>query len=243
MNPDEPNELTPPAPDAAPTPRPARAKKKMAPAPVDQAPETIENEATEAPAAEPEAINPKTTRSRKKVAPAPVDQAPGATENEAPASSPEVAEEVTAAPPVEAAPVSEATPAETPESAVSAADASSPVEAAAQPTEKPARPDAPEQPVAFDDVVSGRFDAEADAPAALPKRVLLPQPEQPKLHKVLAQAGLGSRLEMEQLILEGRISVNNQPAHIGQRIQFGDTVKINGRPVKLRIAPPPAPCW
>ena len=202
MNPDEPNELTPPAPDAAPTPRPARAKKKMAPAPVDQA--------------------------------------PGATENEAPASSPEVAEEVTAAPPVEAAPVSEATPAETPESAVSAADASSPVEAAAQPTEKPARPEAPEQPVAFDDVVSGRFDAEADAPAALPKRVLLPQPEQPKLHKVLAQAGLGSRLEMEQLILEGRISVNNQPAHIGQRIQFGDTVKINGRPVKLRIAPPPA---
>ena len=52
-----------------------------------------------------------------------------------------------------------------------------------------------------------------------------------RLHKVLAQAGLGSRLAMEQLILEGRISVNNQPAHIGQRIQFGDTVNINARPV------------
>ena len=26
--------------------------------------------------------------------------------------------------------------------------------------------------------------------------------------------------KMEQLILEGRISVNNEPAHIGQRIQF-----------------------
>ena len=96
-------------------------------------------------------------------------------------------------------------------------------------------------PVAIDDVLSGRFDADADtAPAGPPKRVLLPQPEQPKLHKVLAQAGLGSRLEMEQLILEGRISVNNQPAHIGQRIQFGDQVKINGKPIKLRIAPPPA---
>ncbi len=95
-------------------------------------------------------------------------------------------------------------------------------------------------PVAIDDVLSGRFDAEAEAPAAPPKRVLLPQPESPKLHKVLAQAGLGSRLEMEQLILEGRISVNNQPAHIGQRIQFGDQVKVNGRPIKLRIAPPPA---
>jgi 23S rRNA pseudouridine2605 synthase len=100
-------------------------------------------------------------------------------------------------------------------------------------------PDA-DAPVAIDDVLSGRFDAEASAPAAPPKRVLLPQPEQPKLHKVLAQAGLGSRLEMEQLILEGRISVNQQPAHIGQRIQFGDQVRVNGRPIKLRIAPPPA---
>jgi 23S rRNA pseudouridine2605 synthase len=70
--------------------------------------------------------------------------------------------------------------------------------------------------------------------------VLLPEADSPKLHKVLAQAGLGSRLEMEQLILQGRISVNNEPAHIGQRIQFGDQVKINGKPIRYRIAPPPA---
>lgn len=91
----------------------------------------------------------------------------------------------------------------------------------------------------FADVVSGRFDAEAaqEAPA-LTKRVLPPQTETPKLHKVLAQAGLGSRLEMEQLILEGRISVNNEPAHIGQRIQYGDQVKVNGRPIRYRIDPP-----
>jgi 23S rRNA pseudouridine2605 synthase len=44
---------------------------------------------------------------------------------------------------------------------------------------------------------------------------------------------------MEQLILEGRISVNNEPAHIGQRIQFGDQVKVNGRPLRVRIDPPP----
>ena len=92
--------------------------------------------------------------------------------------------------------------------------------------------------IAFDDIVSGRFDDE-DANVALPKRVLLPQAEQPKLHKVLAQAGMGSRLEMEQLILEGRISVNNEPAHIGQRIQLGDQVKVNGKPIKYRLAPPP----
>jgi 23S rRNA pseudouridine2605 synthase len=59
---------------------------------------------------------------------------------------------------------------------------------------------------------------------------------------VLAQAGLGSRLEMEQLIMEGRISVNNEPAHIGQRIQFGDQVKVNGKPIRFRIAPPPRAC-
>lgn len=92
----------------------------------------------------------------------------------------------------------------------------------------------------FEDVVTGKFDAdEEDVALDLPKRVLSPQPETPKLHKVLAQAGLGSRLEMEQLILEGRISVNAEPAHIGQRIQFGDTVKVNGKPIRVRIDPPP----
>ena len=93
----------------------------------------------------------------------------------------------------------------------------------------------------FEDVVSGRFDEDDASAEMVPaKRVLLPQAETPKLHKVLAQAGLGSRLEMEQLILEGRISVNNEPAHIGQRIQFGDQVKVNGKPIRYRIDPPPA---
>ena len=92
----------------------------------------------------------------------------------------------------------------------------------------------------FEEVVTGQFDADEENGAIDgPKRVLQPQPETPKLHKVLAQAGLGSRLEMEQLILEGRISVNAEPAHIGQRIQFGDTVKVNGKPVRVRIDPPP----
>ncbi|MDP4077323.1 pseudouridine synthase [Acidovorax sp. A1169] len=93
----------------------------------------------------------------------------------------------------------------------------------------------------FEDVVSGQFDADEESGEEVPlKRVLLPQVETPKLHKVLAQAGLGSRLEMEQLILEGRISVNGEPAHIGQRIQFGDQVKVNGKPIRYRIDPPPA---
>ncbi len=93
----------------------------------------------------------------------------------------------------------------------------------------------------FIDIVSGKFDAEeTQADLVVPKRVLAPMAETPKLHKVLAQAGMGSRLEMEQLILEGRISVNNEPAHIGQRIQFGDSIKVNGKPIRVRIDPPPA---
>ena len=99
----------------------------------------------------------------------------------------------------------------------------------------------PLRPIAIEDVVSGEFDQEAEGTISplLTKRVLPPQAESPKLHKVLAQAGLGSRLEMEQLILEGRISVNNEPAHIGQRIQYGDQVKVNGKPLRIRIDPPP----
>ena len=97
------------------------------------------------------------------------------------------------------------------------------------------------QNIDFADVISGDFDEDEESDAEMPaKRVLAPQVDSPKLHKVLAQAGMGSRLEMEQLILEGRISVNNEPAHVGQRIQFGDIVKVNGQPIRFRIDPPPA---
>ncbi len=98
---------------------------------------------------------------------------------------------------------------------------------------------------ALDDIVSGRFDeaqtSEEAAPTdALAKRVLAPEVESPKLHKILAQAGLGSRLEMEQMIVEGRITVNKEPAHIGMRIRYGDQITVNGKPIKVRIEPPPA---
>lgn len=110
----------------------------------------------------------------------------------------------------------------------------------AQPGPRQRGPKPASTAIRFEDVITGQFDAdEEDVALELPKRVLAPQPETPKLHKVLAQAGLGSRLEMEQLILEGRISVNGEPAHIGQRIQFGDTVKVNGKPIRVRIDPPP----
>ena len=66
-----------------------------------------------------------------------------------------------------------------------------------------------------------------------PKRVLSPDDDAPKLHKVLAEAGMGSRREMEELIIAGRVSVNGEPAHIGQRIMPTDQVRINGKPVTV----------
>src|SRR5512137_1337082 len=57
-----------------------------------------------------------------------------------------------------------------------------------------------------------------------------------KLHKVLADAGIGSRRDMEELIIAGRVSVNGEPAHIGQRVLATDQVRVNGKPL-ARKAP------
>ena len=103
----------------------------------------------------------------------------------------------------------------------------------------------PEVGEVFANVLSGAYDAEPvpgeaeDLPLLPPKRVLAPDIDAPKLHKVLAQAGIGSRRDMEQLVAEGRITVNGEPAHVGQRISFGDQLRIDGKPIKARIAPPP----
>ena len=94
----------------------------------------------------------------------------------------------------------------------------------------------------FSDVVTGNYDSEGEAaPDEDPgKRVLRPEPEAPKLHKVLAQAGIGSRRDMEQLIEQGQVTVNGEVAHVGMRIARGDQIKLAGKPIKVRIAPPPA---
>lgn len=65
------------------------------------------------------------------------------------------------------------------------------------------------------------------------KKALIAQSE--KLHKVLADAGMGSRRDMEQLILEGRITVNSEPAHLGQRVMPSDVVRLNGHIVKRAV--------
>ncbi|MEP6607687.1 MAG: 23S rRNA pseudouridine(2605) synthase RluB [Burkholderiaceae bacterium] len=57
-----------------------------------------------------------------------------------------------------------------------------------------------------------------------------------KLHKVLADAGIGSRRDMEEMIIAGRVSVNGEPAHIGQRVLAGDQVRVNGKPLTRKAA-------
>lgn len=56
-----------------------------------------------------------------------------------------------------------------------------------------------------------------------------------KLQKVLADAGIGSRRDMEELIISGRVSVNGEPAHIGQRVMPNDQVRVNGKPLQRRV--------
>ncbi|WP_409559342.1 pseudouridine synthase [Accumulibacter sp.] len=57
-----------------------------------------------------------------------------------------------------------------------------------------------------------------------------------RLHKALAQSGIGSRREMEELIVAGRINVNGEPARVGQTVSPGDRVKVNGKLVNLRFS-------
>src|SRR5262245_10636151 len=55
-----------------------------------------------------------------------------------------------------------------------------------------------------------------------------------KLQKALAQAGLGSRREIEGWIRAGRVSVNGEPALVGARVGASDSIQIDGRFVSTR---------
>ena len=57
-----------------------------------------------------------------------------------------------------------------------------------------------------------------------------------RLHKLLAQSGVGSRREMEELIAAGRVNINGEVAQTGQSASPGDRVKVNGRLVHLKFS-------
>ena len=56
-----------------------------------------------------------------------------------------------------------------------------------------------------------------------------------KLQKVLARVGLGSRRYMEEVIAAGRVSINGTVAQVGERIEPGDELRIDGRKVQFQI--------
>ncbi len=108
-----------------------------------------------------------------------------------------------------------------------------------QTVEQPAQPDTTPELAAEapGNTLAGQQNSDAAPDNA--KRVLAADPDAPKLHKVLAQAGVGSRRDLEQMIADQRVTVNGEVAHTGQRISFGDRIAIDGKPVRYRIAPPP----
>ena len=63
---------------------------------------------------------------------------------------------------------------------------------------------------------------EKDAPAEAPRL-------EERLHKVLAQAGLGSRRALEQRIAEGMVKVNGEIAQTGMSVKGGDRIEIDGK--------------
>ena len=56
-----------------------------------------------------------------------------------------------------------------------------------------------------------------------------------RLHKALAAIGVASRRDIEEMIIAGRISVNEMPAWIGQKVTPADRVRVNGKLVQLRF--------
>ena len=59
-----------------------------------------------------------------------------------------------------------------------------------------------------------------------------PEPTQ-RLHKLMALAGFGSRRDMEELVVSGRVTVNGEPAKQGQGVTQYDMVRLDNRHIKL----------
>jgi 23S rRNA pseudouridine2605 synthase len=57
-----------------------------------------------------------------------------------------------------------------------------------------------------------------------------------RLHKLLAQHGIGSRRQVETWIREGRVLVNGRPAEIGHALQPGERVVVDGKDVTRLLA-------
>ena len=54
-----------------------------------------------------------------------------------------------------------------------------------------------------------------------------------RIHKILADHGIGSRRGIELLIRQGKVLVNGKQASIGQLVNENDIFEVDGRFIKL----------
>ncbi|EXJ16218.1 23S rRNA pseudouridine(2605) synthase RluB [Imhoffiella purpurea] len=55
-----------------------------------------------------------------------------------------------------------------------------------------------------------------------------------RLQKLLAEAGMGSRREIDAWISEGRVRVNGEIAKLGDRATSADRIRVDGREIRVR---------
>jgi len=63
-----------------------------------------------------------------------------------------------------------------------------------------------------------------------------------RIHKVLANVGLGSRRSIERWVAEGRITVDGRVAKLGEQLQGRERICFDGKPIRLtaaKLARPP----
>ena len=54
-----------------------------------------------------------------------------------------------------------------------------------------------------------------------------------RLNKFIADAGVCSRRKADEMIKEGRVTVNKQEAVIGMEVSSGDVVRVDGEKIKI----------
>ncbi len=57
-----------------------------------------------------------------------------------------------------------------------------------------------------------------------------------RIHKVLANVGLGSRRSIERWVAEGRITIDGRVARVGEQLQGRERVCFDGKPIRLTAA-------
>jgi 23S rRNA pseudouridine2605 synthase len=55
-----------------------------------------------------------------------------------------------------------------------------------------------------------------------------------RIQKVLARAGYGSRRQLEALIKEGKVTVNGEVAKLGDQVDVGDNMRLDGKAVSAK---------